>query len=68
MYYISYLKQGLRTAKTYEHNLLDERHLVDMHQSYMAAKFGIDKDDSKVPTLYWLPKLHKKTLLFMFYC
>ena len=27
----------------------------------MAAKFGllVDEDHSKVPTLYWLPKLHK---------
>ena len=26
----------------------------------MAAKFGlfVDKDHSKLPTLYWLPKLH----------
>ena len=28
----------------------------------MAAKFGlfVDKDHSKLPTLYWLPKLHKR--------
>ena len=27
----------------------------------MAAKFGLfgDEDHSKLPTLYWLPKLHK---------
>ena len=27
----------------------------------MAAKFGlfVDEDHSKLPTLYWLPKLHK---------
>ena len=30
----------------------------------MAAKFGlfVDKDHSKLPTLYWLPKLHKRPL------
>ena len=28
----------------------------------MAAKFGlfVDADHSKIPTLYWLPKLHKQ--------
>ena len=29
----------------------------------MAAKFGLfdDEDHSKLPTLYWLPKLHKRS-------
>ena len=28
----------------------------------MTAKFGlfVDEDNSKLPTLYWLPKLHKQ--------
>ena len=28
----------------------------------MAAQFGlfVDEDHSKLPTLYWLPKLHKR--------
>ena len=28
----------------------------------MAAKFGlfVDEDHSKLPTLYWLPELHKR--------
>ena len=28
----------------------------------MATKFGVfvDEDHSKLPTLYWLPKLHKR--------
>ena len=28
----------------------------------MAAKFGVfvNEDHSKLPTLYWLPKLHKR--------
>ena len=28
----------------------------------MSAKFGlfVDEDHSKLPTLYWLPKLHKR--------
>ena len=60
--YINTLKQDFGTAKIYEHNLLDERYVVDNHQCHMATKFGvvIDEDHSKLPTLYWLPKLHKR--------
>ena len=51
----------LSTAKTYEHNRLDETSIVDRHRCHMAAKFGlfVDEDHSKLPTLYRLPKLHK---------
>ena len=38
--YINNLKQELSTAKPYEHNLPDERYVVDRHQCHMAAKFG----------------------------
>ena len=36
--------------------------IFDRHQCHMAAKFGlfVDEDHSKLPTLYWLPKLHKR--------
>ena len=63
MYYINTLKQELSTAKTYEHNRLDETPIVDGHQCHMVAKFGlfVDEDHSKLPTLYWLPKLHKRS-------
>ena len=55
------LKQNLSTSKTNEHNLLDEKSVVDRHRCHMAAKFGVfvDEDHSKLPKLYWLPKLHK---------
>ena len=32
MYYINVLRQGLSTAKTCEHNLLDDRSVVDRHR------------------------------------
>ena len=34
----------------------------------MAAKFGlfVDEDHSKLPMLYWLPKLHKRPYKFRF--
>ena len=62
MYYINSLKQELNTAKTYERNRLDETSTVDRHRCHMAAKFGkfVHEDHSKLPTLYWLPKLHKR--------
>ena len=62
MYLINTIKQELSTAKTYEHILLDERSVIDRHRCHMAAKFGVfvDEDHSKLPTLYWLPKLHKR--------
>ena len=61
-YYINTLKQELSTAKPYEHNRLDETSIVDRHRCPMAAKFGlfVDEYQSKLPTLYWLPKLHKR--------
>ena len=58
-YNINTLKQERSTAKTYDHNRLDETSIVDCH---MAAKFRVfvDEDHSTLPTLYWLPKLHKR--------
>ena len=62
-YYINALKQELSTAKIYEHNTLDETSIVNRHRCHMAAKFGlfVDEDLSKLPTLSWLPKLHKRS-------
>ena len=62
MYYINTLKQDLRTAKTYEHNRRDETSVVDKHRCHMVVKFGafVDEDRSKLPSLYWLPKLQKR--------
>ena len=44
--------------------MIQETSVVDRHQCNIAAKFSVfvDDDHSKLPTLYWLPKLHKKTL------
>ena len=61
-YYINTQKQELSTAKTYEHNRLDETSIIDRHRyHFIAAKFGVfvDEDHSKLPTLYLLPKVHK---------
>ena len=52
---------NLALQKTYEHNRLDEMYIVDRHRCHMAAMFGVfDDDHSRLPTIYWLPKLHKR--------
>ena len=62
--YINTLKHELSTAKTFEHNMIDESSVVDGHRCHMAAKFGVFvvEDHSTLPTLYWLPKLHKRLI------
>ena len=39
-----------------------ERGVVDVHGCHIALHFGVKakENQEKVPTLYWLPKLHKK--------
>ena len=55
MYYINTIQQDISTAKTYEHNKLDETSVVDKHWRHMVAKFGVfvDEEHSKLPTLCW---------------
>ena len=59
---INTLRQELRTAKTYEHNLFDERSVVFRHRCHMAAKFYVlvDGDHSQLPVLYCSSEVHKR--------
>ena len=43
-------------------SMLDETSVVDKHRCHMTAKFGVfvDEDHSRLPTLYLIPKLHKR--------
>ena len=43
---------------------LSERVIVDGQGCYTALHIGVKakNNQDKVPTLYWLPKLHKKNL------
>ena len=54
MYFINVLKQELKSAKTYEHNLIEERPVLVRHRCHMATKFGVfvDENHDKLPTLY----------------
>ena len=62
MYYINTLKSELSTAKTYELISTDEKSVVNNHCSDIETKFavGIIESQEKLPTFYWLPKLHKR--------
>ena len=56
------LKTELSTAKTYELISNDEKSIVNKHCSDSETKFavGITESQEKLPTFYWLPKLHKR--------
>ena len=46
---------------------LSERVIVDGHGCHTALHFDVKAKETqdKVPTLYWLPKLHKQDLLLI---
>ena len=59
---INTLKQELSSTKTYEQISTNERSIVNTHSIDITAKFAVsikEKQD-RLPTLYWLPKLHKR--------
>ena len=61
-YCINTLIQELGSTKTYERISTDERSIVDTHSIDITAKFAVSitKKQDRLPTLYWLPKLHKR--------
>ena len=64
MFYINTLKRELVDTNAYKlQPTLSERVIVDGHGCHTAIQFGVKakENQDKVPTLYWLPKLHKKT-------
>ena len=63
MYYINTLKRELVDTNAYKlQPSLSERVIVDGHGCHTALHFGVKakENQDKVPTLYCLPKLHKK--------
>ena len=55
-------KQKLQLENGLMQPSLSERVIVDGHGCHTALHFGVKakENQDKVPTLYWLPKLHKK--------
>ena len=63
LYYVNTLKRELVDTNAYKlQPSLSERVIVDGHGCHTALHFGVKakENQDKVPTLYWLPKLHKK--------
>ena len=62
MHYIDTLKQELSGAKAYEQTSDKEKSVIDNHIFHNATRFAVsvNEDQERLPTFYWLPKLHKK--------
>ena len=64
MYYINTLKRELVDTNAYKlQPSLSERVIVDGHGCHTTLHFGVKakENQDKGPTVYWLPKLYKKT-------
>ena len=62
LHYINTLIQELGSTKTYKQISTDERSIVNAHFIEITTKFAVrikEKQD-RLPTLYWLPNLHKR--------
>ena len=62
LHYINTLKQELNGTKAYEETSKDEKSVVYSHLNEIPKKFVVDfkERQDRLPTIYWLPKLHKR--------
>ena len=62
LHYINTLKQELNGTKAYEETSTDEKSVVNSHSNNLPYNFAVNVKESqdKLPTMYWLPKLHKR--------
>ena len=62
LHYINHLKQELNGTKAYEETSTDEKTVVNSHSNELPFKFAVivKERQDKLPTMYWLPKLHKR--------
>ena len=63
MHFINTLKQELGGTKAYEQTSEKEKSVINNHIIHNATRFAVsvNEDQERLPTFYWLPKLHKKT-------
>ena len=63
LHYINTLKQELSGTKAYKETSEEEKSVVNGHCNHLALKFSVcvKERQDRFPTMYWLPKLHKKT-------
>ena len=62
LHYINTLKQELNGIKAYKETSTDEKTVVTSHSHDLPYKFAVNVKEckDKLPTMYWLPKLHKR--------
>ena len=61
IHYINTLKQELSGTKAYEQTSEKEKSVINNH-IFHNTRFAVsvNEDQERLPTVYWLPKLHKK--------
>ena len=59
---INTLRQELNGTKAYEETYIDEKSVVYSYSNEIPNKFAVDVKErqDRRPTMYWLPKLHKR--------
>ena len=62
LHYFNTLKQELNGAKAYKETSTEEKSVVYSHSNEIPNKFALDVKErqDKLPTMYWLPKHHKR--------
>ena len=62
MHYINTLKQELSCTRAYEQISEKEKSVINNYIFHNATCFAVsvNEDHEKLPTFYWLPKLHKQ--------
>ena len=62
LHYVNTLKQELDGTRAYLETDTDEVSVVNAHLNDLPVKFSVcvNEGQDKVPTMYWLPKLHKR--------
>ena len=61
-HYINTLKHELKGTKAHEETSTDEVTVVNSHLNALPPRFsvGVKERKDKLPTMYCLPKLHKR--------
>ena len=62
LHYVNTLKQELDGTRAYLETDTDEVSVVNAHLNDLSVKFSVcvNEGQDKFPTMYWLPKLHKR--------
>ena len=64
LHYVNTLKQELDGTRACLETDTDEVSVVNAHLNDLPVKFSVcvNEGQDKLPTMYWLPKLHKRAL------